>query len=663
MSSRVPRPGQPATVEDADEETDATLPGTKKVANVTVKRTQSDPLAGPDGSSDSGYSSRTAATATTATSGSDKLVVGGATRKNNPVELQVNTSGIKHRGGDRPALEKRRTDSAVPKQSRLNKLFGSRSSPSKSESKTKNKASARQAPPPAEPPKRSASACVCKQCQDQRSRGRQSNLEHHHHHHHHHSQPPLVISTPVDSRYQTPQYAQPRQIPIPTTQAQPPHWPAIPPSPQSPRDPSHMYFPDPQLQYARPQLRPARSNSVQSASSMRPSSYYGGIPQHEGSYYPSASVHQPVYDMHGQPPPSVMYSSTPPPQSPYVRGPPTPVYPTSYAGNPMTPLASQYIPRDEPRSDPAYTARPVRPHDSRRSSSQYGPPVIEHSAPQTPAAEPSYRERRQSVQLERDEDFYLMPPPPKPAQVIPVERERPSMARRFSMGQKQRSHSIEPGATRPRLVERSSSRKHSSEAIEQRRRPSMTVHGNRHSVSYPSTDEPRRRRDSLYGHPQDFELKAERVEDYQAAQGSGTPLTVNALNKVNRTTSRSISDGSHHTESSRGSDQKHRTSVGKSSDLDNLTLSINGLRIGMSSRDVENKKINLRSTDRNGGVELTVHGSARREKKYDTPSEYSNGSVRRNLREIEGPVARVRDMSTASRRSSKSGYSGRGLID
>ncbi|EER39437.1 conserved hypothetical protein [Histoplasma capsulatum H143] len=393
----------------------------------------------------------------------------------------------------------------------------------------------------------------------------------------------------------------------------------------------------------------------------------------------------------------VDYGSYMHPQSHGYDIPPSP-HPQSYH---YPPIATQEIVssrRDRSNSyhQTASTSRSPEKPTGRRGS-MYGTPVVEY--PSSPAPhrsdglqrQPSSREvrvRRESVSqpstYDPDEDFYRMPPPPlpksKPPSQVIIPPRRPS-ARKASTStstptMSRRPEGIDMDDLRAALPPTRVGRKKSREAVLSERRPSAPGKAGIRTTSYHdpgraariSIENSRRRRSSVYGVEQtkDLDQKQREAEEYQSTRTSrATPLTLDSLVKCRRSHRADSDSGSlrTRTDSSRGSDAKTKSAISRPED-DEITVMIGGLRIGVSKDHIDRQVINLRSGEE-GSLELNIEG--RRSKRYflsrsESLSGTGGGAVRREIEESR----RLRHDSSsdrASRRSSRSGYSGRGLLE
>ncbi|OAX78405.1 hypothetical protein ACJ72_07287 [Emergomyces africanus] len=343
---------------------------------------------------------------------------------------------------------------------------------------------------------------------------------------------------------------------------------------------------------------------------------------------------------------------------------------------------------DRPRA--ASTSRaPEKP--AGRRASMYGTPVVEY--PPSPSrrseglqrktSSREVRARRESqsqpLTYDPDEDFYRMPPPPlpkskPPAQVvIPPRRPLPRKAATATSTPivQRRPEGFDMDDLRAALPPTRLGRKKSREAVLSERRPSAPGKTGIRTTSYNdperaakiSIENSRRRRSSVYGleQPKDLDQKQRDAEAYQSSRTARpTPLTLDSLVKSRRSHRADSDSGSlrTRTDSSRGSDAKTKSGISRPED-DEITVMIGGLRIGVPKDNIDRQVINLRSGEE-GSLELNIEG--RRPKRYFlSRSESLNGG----RREIEETRRLRHDTSSdrASRRSSRSGYSGRGLLE
>ncbi|PGH12124.1 hypothetical protein AJ80_06845 [Polytolypa hystricis UAMH7299] len=669
MSSRASQKTYAAFCEEFDENANCALPETRKVANVAAKR--SNPHLRPlettnaDGASDSGYSSRTVATI----GSGDSLASGTRSPAYTLLDTKLANRDISRPRG-RHVEEKREKTKVKGKDKEI------REGKSSSSSKTMQTTIRNPAHPPPNPRSSSKSRssrqqpCTCWDC-DKPGGYHQA-----------------VMSTPVDHR----------AMDFTAYLQQHSHGYDVPPSPQTSRYPAMVTQDQP------PRPPPStRSQRSQSFSQHRPASFHSGMMPDMNMnmmYMPMPPPTAPTSYDHGPPLSASAYTNAPSyMSSPYMGGGP----PTPHASH--TPYESSPQLKYERQRAPSASRSPDKP-PSRRSSN-YGPAVVDYHT--TPTAyyndnfeRRSSREihgRRQSViyhDHDPDEDYYRMPPPPAPSskkkpapQVIPIPR-RPS-ARKAKTSAATPTVSRAPpssfdlndlrDALPPRMA-----RRESREPISPERDPS----GGRHRVRTTSYHDPthaarvsvessRRRRSSVYGNMEqqlgnrDLDQKQREVEEYQASRNGSSRASVpsqpynpiDSLVKARHSQRADSDSGSQRsqTESSRGSDAKTKNSSGVSRpDDDSITMIIRGVKIDLSTDSVEGKKINVRSGEE-GGVELNIEG--RRPKKYLLARSDSLSTASR--RELLEDARRVRDIDSksdrASRRSSRSGYSGRGLLE
>lgn len=630
MSARVPHA---AFCEEYDEDTNVTLPETRKVANAAAKRSKSDlrpAETGVDVASDSGYSSRTAATVNSGQSvpsgrksptalkldpplkGPDKEKLR-ESRKEKGKEME----GRPVVADDRVSLASRRSSSRPPSHHR-------------SPSRPRRRESVRHHPE------------TCWECQQGLYPG----------------SPPVEL----------------RSIDYPYYYPHPPPAPDYPPSPKSTRFPP-LYVPD--VHVSQGGRRSRRSNSYHSSS--RPVSFHGVTPE-MGMYSMVPMSH---YE-HGPPLSASAYANAPtfPP-------PPFPQQPQYYGRSDAVPQSPYDRPRERSRSR-------TREPKSRRRASVYGPPIVDY-APPTPTYEdgaplerrPSreHRSRIPSPSYDRDEDYYRMPPPPSkpkpPPQVI--QKRRPDPLRKpapttVAPPARRLSQSLDLSDLEDALPDDRPLRKVSRETIVPERSRSVLNGRRRRTTSYhessrssrSSVEDSRRRRLSVYDYePRDIEQKQREAEEYQAARsGKTVPLTADALSKAksaHRPDSDSESQQSRST-SSRGSDVRTRDGSGVGSKYDDdsrrsknkLVMTMNGLEMSIPQDQMGGKRINLK-TDEQGAVVMKIAG--RRPKKYlRSRSDHASTSGRTDIEDYR----RARDdrrSDRASRRSSRSTYGRRRLLE
>ncbi|KAJ5773824.1 hypothetical protein N7457_008720 [Penicillium paradoxum] len=664
MAGKGPRP---ACVEDYDEEQHAILPDTRLSANIVansaaklssrLEKFQEPPI---DGASDSGYSSRTAAT-------------GNST--------QSAPSG----GRSPPPPHKLDT----PKRSELNRKISIRERRDKDRSR-----------PPREETMVGAYPGAAHHAHVPRSLSKSRRRESSHARQYHPDSyydygTQYHQSTPVDHRQsEYPFYVQSR--------------PPVPEYSSSPHTARYAGGAIENIHVSHP-ARPSRSNSYHTYHPHgRPMSLHG--PPHGMSsgmaspMYPQASMHG--YDSHGPPPASSaymqQYSS-----SPY--GPPS-----HYA-----PSAADYAPSDYPRA-----RSPSREPSRRRASSSYGqppPPPMDSGSyspwyddepPLDPYSSREIHDRPSTRHQEQDEDYYRMPPPrskpksraaPQVHQLPQAERPGPPRKMHTTAGvvpSSQRrpprgmERAMERAMDRDRGMDRDLDRMDMSEmeaalpAIQDRahRRISRdaslperahSLRDHRRSTSYQddrrsahvAVASSRRRKPTEYYYDEpssasgDLEDREREAENYQAARSGRTsaaalPLSQETLlsDKVaHRPGSESGSQNSR-SNSSRGSVTTSRKEEDK-----NMTLTLNGFQIGFTSEAVAGKSINIRAGD-TGAVRLNIGGPRQPKQNVSSAgSDYTGGSSRREIEDVRRPRddRRTERYERSSRRASQSVYGSR----
>ncbi|EDN07337.1 predicted protein [Histoplasma mississippiense (nom. inval.)] len=647
MAARTSQQSYAAFFEDFDEDANVTIPETRTVANVAAKRSKADPQqsgTSTDGASDSGYSSRTAATVGSA----DSLPTG----KRSPPFVQLDAvianrdiervrgrpddrerEKSKSKGKDRQSKETNSSTSNgttstihVPNMRRSS----SRPAPKRSSSKARKWESThgRHAPD------------TCPDC-DQYGYHNVSMGAH-----------PLPDPHPVDyGSYMHPQS----------------HGYDIPPSPH----PQSYHYPP----VATQEIVSSRRDRSNSYHQSRPMSYHAGA-MPDMNMYMHMTPSTPAYEQqHGPPISASAYAHY---MAPYnmPNGPVAPPHPShmSYESAPPPPF-------ERPRA--ASTSRSPEKPTGRRGS-MYGTPVVEY--PSSPGSA-SQRWIAATAFLTGSSCFPIFTaclPPHSPkanprlrssfplVDHLPAKRPLQHPLRPCHDAQKA---SIWMTFVQPFLQPESAGKcpekpscpsddparlgKQASEP------PPTTILGERPASRLRTA---RRRRSSVYGVEQtkDLDQKQREAEEYQSARTSrATPLTLDSLVKCRRSHRADSDSGSlrTRTDSSRGSDAKTKSAISRPED-DEITVMIGGLRIGVSKDHIDRQVINLRSGEE-GSLELNIEG--RRPKRYflsrsESLSGTGGGAVRREIEESR----RLRHDSSsdrASRRSSRSGYSGRGLLE
>lgn len=638
MSGKVPHA---AFVEEYDEDAHIILPETRQIANVAAKRSKTDlksafePLT--DAASDSGYSSRTAATVNSAQSGpsgrkSPPLKVDTALKKTDLERVRSNRRDPPKDRTGQPVREDKMQAGTYPSSSHHAHL---QRSPSR---RRRDSVRVRHYPG------------ACWECEQ--------GLHH-----------PL---TPVEP---------PPSMDFPYYASQSAHvhgYGTQPPSPQTPRHPPSAVQDLHVSHSGRPRARSNRATSYHSTN--RPMSFHGMMPGMGGMMY--------------NPSPMSPYEHGPPLSSPVWPNPPP--YPSPHHSQqpPYFPVPEYIPPLEPPRDHSVSKSR----DQSRRRPSLYGPSMADYDLSHVyeggvPMEHRSSRERRPRIlpqqAYDRDEDFYRMPPPPlkrKPApQII---QKRPDPPRKSATttsvnpdGRRAEAFDMsEMEAALPRYGYRQTSRetiipersrstrdgRHNPAYYESSRRSRRTDEGERRNTAYyepyrqsrHSEERGRRRRMSAYDYPGgEIEEKQREAEEYQAARSgkaAPVPLTADALSKAKKA-QRAGSDGASQksgSNSSRGIEGRS-----KAEDDKNIVMSMNGVTMSFSQESVGGKRINVRTGD-TGAVEFNIAG--KRAKKYLAGGTRSDNTSSSGRKELEDP-RRTRDdrrSDRASRRSSHSNPSG-----
>lgn len=653
MAKKVQQPpSHVAYFEEYDEHIGDVVSGTRQSANIALKRPQvkHSEFGSFDFASDSGYSSRTTTTGTSAQShGSDlqALTLNTATSSRTPQHLPQPQpqprvkEGRKEKGKQR---EDKRHPAEMMHMEHMRNGTGM-AVPTRSSSKSHRRESMSM---PRQPE-------LCWEYGNG-----------------FHNVNPMHSAAPVDMNGYPPYYY---------SQAPPVQNTAPPPaSPQS----AHFQYQYPDVMIAHSshrQRRPSRSSTYHPDGGGRPLSYHGGM--QEAMFNPGAL-----------------------PMSRYEQGPPS-TYSNAYYTQPPTPRQQYYA---EPGSNyqaiyETSRSSMSRPREQgRRSSIIYGRPTMEHGAVKSSYEDGSFLERHASREsrprrmsqsqrrpepFDEDEAFYLMPPPPPPQPKKPkIIQKRPDLTHKAAT-----TGSLPPPTNR-RLSHSSRDSWDMSvlkQALpNQQVRPiqtpperSRSMRTRKTSYHEPSASgreiavENRRHRRTLYHEDEasarpvpasDLEQKHRNAEEYQAAKSgrSGVALTEDALllkTKINQQRLASDSgSGSQKTRSnsSRGSDARTRDGSGVGSRIEDdssFTMTMNGMTIGFTQESVNGKRIHLRADD-NGSIGLNIEG--RRPKRYiGAPgSDFTSVSSKKEIE--DGRRAREdRRSDRASRRSSRSTYSGR----
>ncbi|KAL2820888.1 hypothetical protein BDW59DRAFT_112415 [Aspergillus cavernicola] len=655
MSRKTPHA---AFVEEYDEDSHAILPDTRQVANVTAKRSKSDlrrstrePFV--EAASDSGYSSRTAATANSTQSA--------PSGRKSPGPLKVDTSLRRadlERVRSRNTKDRPRDRSARP--TREDKMHAGPYSAGY---------------PPAHAPRSPSRS----------QRHEQTYTRHYPSNYWDAEQGVYHATTPVEPRQREYRYH--------SSQASSAYdYP--PSSPQTTR-----YPPATVVQVSRssrPPGRTARSNSYHTNN--RPVSFHGMVSPMNGMMYNQSPMSR--YD-HGPPPSSSAYANAPtyPPTPPslYSQQSPSPYYGYPGATSP---------PEHQERS-----FSQAREHPRKRRPSLFEPPAIDYGtseeeeeeeeeeddeevmeeeepAPPPPPPGPPRQARQRlpshSSHDRGEEDYYRsMPRPPlkhkAPPQII---QKRPELPRKSAttasvMSERRPSRSLDMGDLGEVLDGygyRGSGREtvipERNRSLRENRRPSTTYHDSSRSAARVAVENSTRRRQPTiysdrpeYHYPvaDELEEKQRGAEEYQASQTSKSgvapvALTADAL-LTKAGSQRAASDsGSQKSRSasSRGSDARTQSGSGaltttRQEEDNNIIMTMNGVTMSFTQESVGGKRISVR-TGQTGAVELNIEG--KRPKKYVAGgSEYTTASS----------ASKKGDRSKsdrASRRSGRSVYNG-----
>ncbi|CAG7920270.1 unnamed protein product [Penicillium olsonii] len=651
MASKGP---QAAFVEEFDEDSNATLPGTRLSANIApntaAKLSRLDPRNPEpliDGASDSGYSSRTAATTNSTQSGPS----GG---KSPPAPLKV----------DNP----RRTD--------LNRKSSTRERRDKDRSR----------------PSR-----------EERMVGVYPGAAHHAHVHRSSSKHHGRESGPRqyhDSYYEYHSY---RPAPVETRPSEYPfHIDQRPPLPEfssSPHAPRYGA-----IESIHASNRPNRPHAYHNYHSNNQA-----VGFHSGQHGMTSGMTTPLYSQHSMP----GYDHGPPlSNSAYMQN--------QYSSSPYD--RSSYYAPSEYGAPSEYRERSLsREPSRRRSASIYtAPPQAIDSGAYSPWYDDDQPLERYSSReahgrpsmshQDPDEDYYrgsMGPPVPPPAPPMPRPKARAPQVhqdRRTERPEIRKAHTSAAAAPSQRLVSRGIDRdadydydrmdmadlRDSLPVVSERgtrrvsrdtppERTRSTRRDVRRSVSYAderrsahvAVASSRRRKPTEYYEPSstadDLEDLERGVENYQAARSGRTssaalPLSQEVL-PPSKTSNRNGSDSGSQksrSNSSRGSGTASRTEEDK-----NMTLTLNGLKIGFTQENLAGKSINIRAGD-TGGLRLNIGGS-RQPKQYvaGSGSDYTGNASRREIEDVRRPIEDVRRprddrrSERATRRGSQSAYMGR----
>ena len=647
MSRKVPRA---AFVEEYDEDARVIIPDTRQVANKTDLRLPPEPLL--DIASDSGYSSRTAATVNSSQSTP-------STQKP-PGPLKVDTT---------------------PKRADLDRVRSTRKDRAKEKDRTAR-------------PARDDSMQV----------GSYPSASHHH-------APPMTRSPSRSRRRETGQgqhypgtywdyeqgsyhgmsAADPKAMDYGYYMSQP-STPSVADYPSASRNTQR--YADSVIQdvnvsrSTRPHARGNRSSSYHGPPD-RPMSFHGMVPGMGGGmmYHPQLSRYE-----HGPPLSSSAYAHTPAyapsPYGPHPQPQPQPQPQLPYYG------PEYHQPQEHPRDR---SMSRTRDQKRNRRSSVYGTPAVDYDYFIPPPFDdddalesPPPHENRQRMPShsshDRGDDYRRMPPPPLKHQSRPqIIQKRPDLSRKAATHSSVSSEgppsrgAIDLSDLRDALPEYGY-RQSSRETVIPERRGSRR--DSRRSESYHDSIRPsrrivesnRRRQPSpifdsdLGSDDDDIEEKQREAEEYQATRSvksaAPMPLTSDALLKAKSShaghpaASDSGSQKSR-SNSSRGSDARTQNGSGvgtKAEEDNNIYMTMNGVTMSFTQESVGGKRISVRAGE-TGALELNIEG--KRPKKYLTGgSDYTGTVARREADGVRRPRGDRRS-DRASRRSSQSMYSGR----
>lgn len=651
------RAAEAAYLEEYNEEAQTTLPGTRRTANITAKRSKpndSTQRTLRDEFSDSGYSSHTIATFGSTDSSLESKT------GSNPLRVDTGTVAIK---------KKSTTDGKKPP--------SRRQSPEKPPlDRVQSKSRKEEA---AQPKQCSCTECVAKV---RRSAAPVKTSHHHTSHHKSHSKQPA---------------------------------PMLPPSTRPP--PAQIMQDVPLL----PQPRP-RPPTAQSYHRSRPMSFHGGpIPDlvyqaHGPLYIERPSPRYPPTPVF--PPPSY------PPQTSYFPTPQPVPQQQDYFTSPLSPFEPQPRPRSQRwTSEHPTIARPQSMVYPTSPIIEY--PVYPVMGPSTrPSSRQTSRRERPVVLPDehpaRDEDYYKMPPPPSRNNTKSRQETRPAMKHASTTPDVYQAQHIRRSGREESTGANVGHRNPNKESYgehDRSRRPSLarpnrtsdekvpnthTLERNLARMTVESNAAKERRRSSVYDHESLHDLEGS-VEAYQAAQRNNAlhAPSIDALVGRKKANASSSSTSSRHSEKSEksknsreGSDGKsHRTSsdVKRRHENEKIAMRFNasqGFNLDIKG-DARNGTINLRQVKDEGQMELNIGvrgravGSrltrpASEEKARRRNSSYVDGEAVKELErarttsrapqeklgDYEPRIIREHITTTSrSRRSSRSGYSGRGQAD
>lgn len=160
----------------------------------------------------------------------------------------------------------------------------------------------------------------------------------------------------------------------------------------------------------------------------------------------------------------------------------------------------------------------------------------------------------------------------------------------------------------------------------------------------------------------DLEDRERQIENYQAARSNQAPAATLQPSQDDlvppKASTRVGSDSG--SQKSRSNSSRGSGAASRAEEEDkNMTLTMNGLKIGFTQEAVAGKSINIRAGD-TGGVRLNIGGGPRQPKQYvnGTGSDYTGGASRRELDDVRRHRGERRS-ERPRRRDSQSAYTGR----
>ena len=598
MSGRPTATGpSPAYLEEVNEESQTTIPGSKQTANTGAKRSKDTKKARRDAASDSGYSSHTAATA-----GSSSHESKNASSSQNSLTrfTRKMASAVRKSQGKEPSSPPKTTVkksiTRAPKKDNLRDVAPACES-------REDAAKIRLSGAPVQPARTNAV----------------------------HQQPARAKEAPSPPKPQVAPQAPARPMPIQHPAAV--RVRTAPPGLRPPLRPQSYHAgaaPMPHYMQAPPQVYQQRPVPV--PLSLPTASY---PPPYHGpsiTYVPSPLQTSPNRQIPYHFPPTAPPHHIPPPQW-HPEGFYAPASHSLYASTPLmrrysvqtAPLLGQY-----PSVPPAHNA-PMQPHPDPYGRRLSVSSIDQHSVMSSPLED-------EAVYLEEDSEAYyrrMMPPPPVP----PVRRPPMQHSASTSATIRKRDHrnsvdlsshspsrqSIEESrpSSRPSVSSRASSTKHVSRVTEAPPSPTTVRRRSNRPVSYHEGGDPYKQ-----------------AEEYQAIQKGATgqvDLTAEAIKQVNKaghlvkvkSKSKGGSEtGSRASSSREGSDAKQRKSLERyHSSMLRLQIA-QGTNVEVKGEGIEGQTIRLRqSPDGDGGMEMSIGGAERVKYRDSRPKDRARSST------------------------------------